>query len=339
MNFKSDLVLGAEISAGFFGKVFHAVDPVRGNVAVKILHQYPGEPDADWLVRKTTLLNEAQRLSQAEHKNIVRVHHLVKHASDDTLHLVMDLCSGSLLDTFKSGPMNLTAVRKAATDTALGLNALHARGMLHRDIKPGNLLVGDGGRIRIGDFGLVTDSLILGYGSHAGYSDHLAIEVFAGGGTSIKTDIWALGMTLYRLIHGQEWYQRLPSPQDEIQKGGFALRLPWLPHVPDQWRRVIRKMMHDDAGQRFQTTMQVQDALANVPCDPDWTCAVGPTNVTWTRSTDRRNFRVEWSQHSPRKQQWTADSYPVGSGNKRHLGGASGSRDVCARGLQKFFAT
>ena len=97
--------------------------------------------------------------------NVVRVHYLVRHQVDDTLHLVMDRCAGSLLDAFKAGPMTLTAVRKAATETAIGLSALHARGMLHRDLKPGNLLLGKDGRVRIGDFGLVTDNLIHGYGS------------------------------------------------------------------------------------------------------------------------------------------------------------------------------
>jgi eukaryotic-like serine/threonine-protein kinase len=52
MNFKSGLTLGTEISSGFFGKVFEAIDPVRGAVAVKVLHQFPGERDADWIVRK-----------------------------------------------------------------------------------------------------------------------------------------------------------------------------------------------------------------------------------------------------------------------------------------------
>ena len=137
---------------------------------------------------------------------MVQVYYIVKHEADDTLHLVMEMCDASLLSTFKSGPMRLASVRKAATDTASGLHALHSRGMLHRDIKPGNLLV-KRNNVKIGDFGLVTDDLIVGYGGNAGYLDHLAPEVLAGGPTSAKTDIWALGMTIYRLLHGQRWYE------------------------------------------------------------------------------------------------------------------------------------
>jgi eukaryotic-like serine/threonine-protein kinase len=338
-DFKSGLILGAEISSGYFGKVFNAHDPMRGDVAVKVLHQRADEPDAAWLVRKETLLNEGQFLIQAEHQNVVRVHHLVRHPSDDTLHLVMDLCRGSLLDSFVKGPMTFIDVRTAATDTALGLHALHARGMLHRDIKPGNLLIGANGSIKIGDFGLVTDDLVLGYGSIAGYNDHLAPEVFAGSGTSEKTDIWALGMTIYRILHGRQWYLQLPPPMEEVKKGGFASRLPWLPHVPDSWRRLIRKAMHDDTSQRYQNALQFLDALSTVTCDPCWDCTVAAGKITWARSSANRTFKVAWTEHSSRKHEWSASSFPIGDGRKRLLGAAVGSKADCLRALTRFFAS
>ncbi|MDR6662359.1 serine/threonine-protein kinase [Tardiphaga sp. 172_B4_N1_3] len=338
-DFSSALKKGTEISSGFFGKVFNAVDPVHGDVAVKVLHQHIGEADDDWALRKETLLNEAQSLSQADHPNVVRVHHLVKHASDDTLHLVMELCNGSLLDAFKTGPMQLSAVRRAATETALGLDALHARGMIHRDIKPGNLLVSKNGVIKIGDFGLVTDDLILGYGSSVGYIDHFAPEIFTGGGTSVKSDIWALGMTLYRLLHGRYWYSQLPDPREEIKKGGYASKLPWLPHIPDSWRRLIRRAMHDDKTQRYQNALQFLDALSNVVCEPEWRCELKPGKIIWTRSTETRNFLVEWTEHSSRKHEWSANSFPRKKGNKRAIGAAISSKEDCVRALNKFFAS
>jgi serine/threonine-protein kinase len=241
-DFTSGLKLGKEIASGFFGKVFIADDPARGEVAVKRLHQYAGESDADWNVRKETLLQEAKMLVQAEHPNIVRVHQLVRHSSDDTLHLAMEMCrGGSLQKAFDNGPLTSSRVQKIASDTLLGLDALHSRGMLHRDIKPGNLLLGQDGAVKIGDFGLVTDDLILGYGSGVGYANHLAPEVWSGFGTSTKSDVWAVAMTLFRLLHGRQWCLQIPSAADEVKKGNFAQRLPWLPHVPDSWRRVIRK--------------------------------------------------------------------------------------------------
>jgi serine/threonine-protein kinase len=189
-GFKSNLKLGAKIANGHFGDVHLGKDDVHGDVAVKVLRQQPGEAIADWLQRKASLLQEGQHLSQASHQNVVRVHHLLESDTDDAILLVMAHCpGGSLQPAFDAGPMTLSNVRRISTDVCLGLSALHARGMLHRDIKPGNILLAAGNVTQLGDFGLVTDKLILGYGSQAGYADHIAMEVWNGSGTSIKSDI------------------------------------------------------------------------------------------------------------------------------------------------------
>lgn len=336
-NFVADLVLGTAIANGHFGQVLNAADAAHGAVAVKVLRQFNGEDNADWVQRKETLLQEAQRLSQAEHDNVVRVYYLVRHDADDTLHLVMQKCDDSLLSAFENGPMSLVAVRRAATETMSGLQALHARGMLHRDIKPGNLLRKNG-VTKIGDFGLVTDNLVLGYGSIAGYLDHLAPEVHNHGPTSVKTDIWALGMTVYRLLHGQQWYSELPSPP-RIANGGFASSLPWLPHVPDGWRRVVRKMMHDDPAARYQSAVQLFPAFASLKCEPDWTCVCQPDQVLWSRQTKTRRFSVRWDRAPGKKNNWVAESFPIGNGIKRTLGsGKSLSKSDAIKTLSRFFA-
>jgi serine/threonine-protein kinase len=230
------------LASGHFGDVYMGADEIHGEVAVKIFHQAPQESDANWKLRRDSLLSEGQRLQQASHAHVVQVHQLLASPSADAVLLVMEFCSGgSLQRSFDLGPMTLNDVRRRATEITLGLRALHARGMLHRDIKPGNLLVDRRGTTKIGDFGLVTDNLILGYGSVAGYLDHLAPEVYHGLPTSIRTDIWALGTTIYRLLHGANWYAKSPPPHTLIPGGGFADKLRWLPHVPKPWRRFVRK--------------------------------------------------------------------------------------------------
>ena len=192
----------------------------------------PAEPDANWRARKADLLREGQRLSRATYENVVHVHHLLELPTEDAVHLVMEYCAGgSLQESFVRGPMPLFDVRRHSTQIAIGLQALHTRGMLHRDIKPGNLLIDTQRVTKLGDFGLVTDDLILGYGSAAGYLDHVAPEVHVGGPTSARTDIWALGMTIYRLLHGSTWYEKSPPPHLVIPDGGFAKRLRWLFHT------------------------------------------------------------------------------------------------------------
>lgn len=307
----SNLQLGAFIGRGHFGQVYQGVDDIHGDVAIKVFSQEPGELDTDWAIRKAELLAEGQKLKQAKHANVVDVHHLVASEAGDAVLLVMELCrGGSLQAKFNAGPMSLADLKRAATDLALGLQALHARGMLHRDLKPGNLLIDSTGRAKLGDFGLVTDRIVMGYGSAAGYLDHLAIEVHLGGPTSVKTDFWAFGMTIYRLIHGAVWYAKSPPPAAIIPAGGFSGRLSWLPHVPDAWRRFIRKCLHDDPNSRFQTVGEMMNAMASLPTDPDWQCQVSGTSVSWSRETTQRLIRAQWTEHSAKIHEWSAWSEP-----------------------------
>lgn len=334
--------LRQHLGSGAFGDVYLGEDIIHGEVAVKVLRQLQGEPDAKWAARKHGLIEEGKNLIHAAHTNVVTVHYLTESDSEDAVHLVMELCrGGSLQVVFDGGPLRLTEVRKLATEVCLGLDALHARGMLHRDIKPGNILISQAGVAKIGDFGLVTDDLIMGYGSQAGYWDHLAFEIYHNGPTSIRSDIWALGMTLYRLIHGAEWYSRLPAdPRAAIVDGGYANKLPWLPHVPDAWRRAIRKMMRDDRHARFQTVHDVMNALAALSSGPNWSCAVAPKEVRWEMESKGRRRIVVWSMHSKLKHEWKAWSEPLTPGGRHyHLGASAGpvSPSVAQRQLKELF--
>jgi eukaryotic-like serine/threonine-protein kinase len=339
-SLRSDLKVGVVIGAGYFGEVHIGHDDIHGEVAVKILHQQPGETDVNWRIRKADLLGEGQRLSQANHQNVVRVHYLLKSETDDSILLVMEYCpGGSLQASFEYGPMPLDEVRKRSTEVAIGLQALHARGMLHRDIKPGNLLIDGWGVTKLGDFGLVTDNLIMGYGSAAGYMDHLAPEMYAGAPTSARTDIWALGMTVYRLLHGCTWYAKSPPPQLVIPAGGFAKRLRWLPHIPDPWRRFVRKALHDDPGSRYQNATELVNALAPLPTGSAWRCDVAATEVSWAKQKANRRVRVLWTEHSSKRHEWNAWSEPLVLGRRRALGGSHGMIDPVTlhRQLQTFF--
>ncbi len=335
------LQMGKKLGNGHFGEVFLGLDGVHGEVAVKVLSRKPGQGDADWDAHKLSFLAEAKNLSKARHENVVQVHSIEEPPGGDSIRFCMAYCqNGSLQSAFETGPMPTLEVRKIATEVCLGLEALHARGMLHRDIKPGNILLNAARVAQLGDFGLVTDNLILGYGSQAGYADHVAPEVWRGEGTSVKTDIWALGMTLYRLLHGKTWYEIGPAPRHVIANGKFANSLQWLPHVPKAWRRVIRKMLNDDKAKRYQSASQVLNALSNLPT-PLWQTTISPSLVQWRQLVGDRLRVVEWIEHHPKKYKWVAWSEPVGAaGRVKTLGGSTGliSKSKSLRELEDFFA-
>jgi serine/threonine protein kinase len=335
-----ELQLGKRLGNGHFGVVYLGQDSVHGRVAVKVLARRPEHSDAEWWTYKTGFLAEAQNLSKATHRNVVKVYHIEELPDGNSIRFCMAFCAGgSLQSAFETGPMTLPAVRKAGTEVLMGLSALHARQMLHRDIKPGNVLIDAEGVVQIGDFGLVTNDLLFGYGSQAGYNDHIAYEVWQGSGTSARSDIWAFGMTLFRLLHGKTWYEEAPNPQTVVCHGGFADSLKWLPHVPKSWRRVIRKMLNDDPEARYQTADQALEALSRLPVTPILLPTVAPHLVRWEQLSKTRRNIVEWKRHSQRKHEWSAWSEPLGKGRKLTLGGSDaiiGGRQAIAE-LERYF--
>lgn len=283
----SNLKIGGKLGQGHFGEVFEGQDDVHGTVAVKLIRKDHPTPESlpDWDQRKADLLGEAKRLEKAKHPNVVEVYHLVARQDGNTVIYVMEYCAGGCLQSaYEAGPMPIPDVRRICTEVAIGLGAMHARGMLHRDIKPSNILKDANGVSRLGDFGLVTDRLILGYGSVKGYADHVAPEVWNGNPTSAKSDIWALGK--------------------------------WLPHIPKRWKRAVRHMLRDDPSDRCPTAQAVQNALAGLPI-PDWTITYRPDLVRWVRERNKRRVVVEW--HRQKKHSWSAWSEPLGVGKKHTL--------------------
>ncbi|MEG3154273.1 serine/threonine-protein kinase [Sphingomonas sp. RB1R13] len=339
-NLLSGLQVGKKLGGGAFGEVYLGQDDAHGQVAVKKLSRKVEWTDGKWDAWKAAFLAEAQNLSRAAHDHVVKVHHIVAAEDNESVLICMAFCpGGSLQGPYERAPLPTPAVRKIGTDILIGLSALHARGMIHRDIKPANILLDARGNALIGDFGLVTDDLAFGYASGAGYYDHLAYEFWHGRGTSVKTDIWAIGATLYRLLHGKQWYEEAPSPKDLIPYGGFADGLNWLPHVPKRWRRVIRQLMEDDTSKRYQTADQALGAISSLPIAPAWLATVAPDQVRWEANSGKRLNVVEWKR-VPRKNEWIAWSEPLcgASGRKKTLGGSGGavSAKEAIAGLERF---
>lgn len=337
-NLNATLIVGEEVARGHFGRVHIGSDGIREKLAVKALYPLENETPEKWAARKAGLLKEGASLEKAKHQNIVPVYYLCGSANDDAVHLVMEFCEGGSLEkAYRAGPQRCDKVLKIAREVCHGLAALHDRGMLHRDLKPGNILLDDKGTAKIGDFGFVTDEIMEGYAAGAGYRDHLAPEFYTDRVSSIRTDLWALGMTLYRLLHGHVWYQQGTAPRYLVEDGGFADSLQWLPHIDKKWRRIIRSLLNDDPHARPEHARALNRALADVE-PTDWDCTVGDDKITWSRSTARRNVVVELLKHSERSFSWQATSHPVGAGRSRSLGGSSKiSYSKAEKELRAFF--
>ncbi|HVV85278.1 MAG TPA: serine/threonine-protein kinase, partial [Kofleriaceae bacterium] len=133
------------IGAGGMGTVYEARDPeLARSVAVKVI----AAPDARRALR---FLREAQALAQLQHPNVVAVHDV--GTEGEQVYLAMELVDGESLER-RPGPRPWREVLPALVQAGRGLAAAHAKGLVHRDVKPANILLGKDGRVRIGDFGL-----------------------------------------------------------------------------------------------------------------------------------------------------------------------------------------
>jgi serine/threonine-protein kinase len=146
-------------------------------------------------------------------------------------------------------------------------------------------------------------------------------------------------MTLYRLLHGEVWYEEAPRPQTMIEDGGFVDTLKWLPHIPKPWRTFIRRTMNDAPAKRFQNTTQVLAGIAALPVEPQWEVEVAPQLIKWHRTKGQRRIKVEWERISSRKHQWRAWSEPIASGRSMSLDGSGGvvGQGKAIAGLKAFF--
>ncbi|MEU6103122.1 serine/threonine-protein kinase [Streptomyces flaveolus] len=212
--------LGESIGSGGMGRVWRAHDEVLHRaVAIKELTaaHYASESDQAILLARTR--GEARAAARINHSAVVTVHDVLEH--DGRPWIVMELVEGrSLADAVKEDER--VAPREAARIGLWVLRALraaHTAGVLHRDVKPGNVLLADDGRVLLTDFGIAQiegDSTITRTGEVVGSVDYLAPERVRGHDPGPASDLWALGATLYTAVEGRSPFRRT-SPLSTMQ--------------------------------------------------------------------------------------------------------------------------
>lgn len=190
------------IASGGMAQVFEATDEVLARrVAVKILHPHLSNDEA--FVRRFRA--EAVSAARLTHPSIVSVYDTVEDAGINAI--VMELVSGTTLraDIDAHGPLQLSAVLAIGSQVADALGAAHANGLVHRDVKPANILLSADGRVLVADFGIAkaaqssdnTDA-----GAMVGTAKYLAPEQVDGRAVDGRTDVYALGVVLYEALTG-----------------------------------------------------------------------------------------------------------------------------------------
>ncbi|MER7622488.1 protein kinase [Streptomyces sp. NPDC126503] len=212
--------LAESIGRGGMGKVWRAHDEVLHRVvAVKELTAGRFVAEADRLVLHARTQKEARAAARITHPGVVTVHDVLEH--DDRPWIVMQYVDGpSLADATKeSGAIEPREAARIGLHVLGALRAAHAAGVLHRDVKPGNVLLARDGRVLITDFGIAAiegDSSITRTGELVGSIDYLAPERVRGGDPGPASDLWSLGATLYAAVEGTSPFRRT-SPISTMQ--------------------------------------------------------------------------------------------------------------------------
>ncbi|WP_369271762.1 serine/threonine-protein kinase [Streptomyces sp. R11] len=196
--------LSESIGRGGMGEVWRAYDETLGRpVAVKLLLPQDSDPTATSRFRL-----EAQTAARIAHPNVVGVRDFGEH--ENRLFLVMELVEGDSLARVASqfGALPAERVARIAAQAAAGLAAAHRQGIVHRDIKPGNLLLDADGTLKIGDFGIARflddpGAALTATGQIVGTSLYLAPERALGKPAGPASDVYALGCVLYQLLTGR----------------------------------------------------------------------------------------------------------------------------------------
>ena len=254
----------ARVGGGAMGVVYQARDAKLGRlVALKFLPQQWSHDES----AKQRFVREAQAASATQHPNICTIHD-IETADDGQLFIVMAFYEGpTLKQRLENGPIPLEEALEIATQIADGLAKAHAQGVIHRDIKPGNVILTEDG-VRILDFGLATfaDALKLtAENASFGTPAYMSPEQVRGQAADARSDVWAVGVVLYEMLAGH-----LPFQGSHAEAIAHAIRheapepLRTRPEISEEIEQLVFRSLHKEPSVRYQNGRALARALRHM---------------------------------------------------------------------------
>ena len=250
------------IGQGGMADVFRAVDTDDGRaVAVKLVRS--ADPE---LARR--FAQEAKALARLVHPGMVRL--LDAGVHDEQAFLVMELVEGpTLAARLRRGPLSPRRTAMLGGTLAGALAYVHAQGIVHRDVKPANVLLGPGSRVRLADFGiarLAGTSSLTATGTTLGTAGYMAPEQLEHHDVGPAADVWSLGMILLECLTGRRVYQGSPT---EVVARRLAGPVPVPDDLPAPWRMLLEGMLAHDPRSRLSAE-HVGTLLGAAPFGEPW---------------------------------------------------------------------
>ncbi len=268
------------IGCGGMGEVYRAVDTRLGrSVAIKLL---PQELTVNPAYRRR-LLQEARAVSALNHPNIVVLYDISSHEGAD--FLVMEYVAGSSLkELIRPEGLAFKQVLNLGIQAASGLAAAHAAGIVHRDVKPANILVTSDQVVKVLDFGIAklphdgTATDLTGQGQVIGTIAYMSPEQTRGEEIDASSDIFSLGCVLYEAATGQMPFRGVSAlaVMHEIATAEPPAPSTVRPGVPAAFDALVAKCMRKERGERFRFMAEVRSALLAVDDAGEWS---GPEHI------------------------------------------------------------
>ena len=241
----------ALIGGGGMGVVYRAYDAsLERDVALKFL-----PPLSTRLDDEDRLLKEARAAAALVHPNICTVHE-IGQTDNGRPFIAMALYEGeTLAERLRPGPLPLEEAAATAEQIARGLAAAHARGIIHRDVKPGNVIVGPDGTVRLLDFGIAQaiEATLTDSGTTPGTAPYMSPEQVRGDPVDPRTDLWSLGVVVYETLTGERPFRG----DDETKLFEAILHADPEPvskrraNVPAPLARIVEKLLQKDPDDRY----------------------------------------------------------------------------------------
>ena len=244
------------IGVGGMGEVYGAYDPdLDRKVALKLVN--PARVDAD---NEARLYREAHGLARLSHPNVVQVYGVGR--SEQQVYIVMEFVRGVTLQAWLDGPEQPRTWReilRVFIEAGRGLAAAHGAGLVHRDFKPSNILIGDHDRVRVIDFGLASPEALGPKSEDAtrrnlltsGTPPYMSPEQFTSGDIGHRSDQWSFCVALYEALLGSRPFKGkdIPSLRAAITQG--AVPVPPRGAVPEGVWRVLKRGLSVDPNHRY----------------------------------------------------------------------------------------
>jgi len=252
------------IGSGGMGIVLKGHDRALDRfVAIKLLSPHLASSGA----ARQRFLREAKAAAAVVHDNVIAIHGVDEFAG--LPYLVMPYCRGTTLEKRirDAGPMNLREILRVGLQTARGLAAAHAQGLVHRDVKPANILLEDGvERVRITDFGLARaadDASLTVTGLLAGTPHYMSPEQALGKPLDARSDLFALGAVLFTLATGKPPFRAESSHAvlrmvTDVEPADVRLANP---DMPAWLAAIVGRLLAKDSAARFQSATEVAGML------------------------------------------------------------------------------